>query len=297
MKISIMTLFPEMCETVLNESILGRARKKGLFEVECINFRDYADNKHNRVDHILYGGGMGMLLQPEPIYRCYQAIAEKSASRPHVIYLSPQGQTFTQQKARQLLSYDHLVLLCGHYEGVDERVLEEIVDEEISIGDFVVTGGELPALMVCDCILRMCDGVLSDRSCFEDESHYNGLLECPHYTRPPIWHGRAVPQVLQSGHHANIEDWRLQKALERTRLKRPDLYEQYCAEHPEVLLPKKRRRPVRIKEKTLPSGAVGEPQSSVLPGQTPADLQTHSEEGSSIPLKKVSDSEKKHMDI
>jgi len=253
MKISIMTLFPDMCETVLNESIIGRARKKDLFEVECVNIRDFAGNKHNRVDHILYGGGMGMLMQAEPIYQCYKSIEEKSKSKPYVIYMSPQGKTFNQKKAKELLSKEHLVFLCGHYEGVDERVIDEIVDEEISIGDFVVTGGELPALMVCDCVLRMCEGVLSDNSCFEEESHYNGLLECPHYTRPPIWRGKEVPQVLQSGHHANIEDWRFAQSLLRTQQKRPDMYETFAKEHPELLEPKKRRRPVRIKEKTMPS--------------------------------------------
>ena len=258
MKISIMTLFPDMCETVLNESIIGRARKKELFEVECINIRDFAGNKHNRVDHILYGGGMGMLLQAEPIYQCYKSIEQKSGSKPHVIYMSPQGKVFNQDKAKELLNYEHLVFLCGHYEGVDERVIEEIVDEEISIGDFVVTGGEMPALMVCDSVLRMCDGVLSDDVCFEDESHFSGLLECPHYTRPPVWRDREVPEVLQSGHHANIEDWRFNASLERTKNKRLDMYEKYISEHPEVLLPKKRRKPVRIKEKTMPSNPLKE---------------------------------------
>ena len=253
MKISIMTLFPEMCETVLNESIIGRARKKDLFEVECVNIRDYAGNKHNRVDHILYGGGMGMLMQPEPIYQCYKAIEEKSDSKPYVIYMSPQGKTFNQQKAKELLDKKHLVFLCGHYEGVDERVIEEIVDEEISIGDFVVTGGEIPALIVCDCVLRMCDGVLSENICFEEESHYNGLLEYPQYTRPPVWRGKEVPQVLQSGHHANIEDWRFKQSLLRTEQKRPDMFEKFKNKHPELLEPKKRRRPVRVKDKTMPS--------------------------------------------
>lgn len=253
MKISIMTLFPEMCETFLNESIIGRARKKDLFEVECVNIRDFAGNKHNRVDHILYGGGMGMLMQAEPIYQCYKSIEEKSESKPHVIFMSPQGKTFNQEKAKELLSYEHLVFLCGHYEGVDSRVIDEIVDEEISIGDFVVTGGEMPALIVCDCVLRMCEGVLSDDVCFEDESHFSGLLECPHFTRPPVWHDREVPQVLQSGHHANIEEWRLEKSLEITRQKRPDMYEKYIQAHPEVLNPKKKRKPVRVKEKTMPS--------------------------------------------
>jgi len=253
MKISIMTLFPEMCETVLNESIIGRARKKQLFEVECVNIRDFAGNKHNRVDHILYGGGMGMLMQAEPIYQCYKSIEEKSKSKPHVIYMSPQGKKFNQAKAKELLNYEHLVFLCGHYEGVDERVIEEIVDEEISIGDFVVTGGELPALMVSDCVLRMCEGVLSEDICFEEESHYSGLLEYPQYTRPPVWHDKEVPQVLLSGHHANIEDWRFKMSLERTQQKRPDMFESFKNEHPELLEPKKRRKPVRIKEKTMPS--------------------------------------------
>jgi len=253
MKISIMTLFPEMCETVLNESIIGRARKKQLFEVECVNIRDFAGNKHNRVDHILYGGGMGMLMQAEPIYQCYKSIEEKSKSKPHVIYMSPQGKKFNQAKAKELLNYEHLVFLCGHYEGVDERVIEEIVDEEISIGDFVVTGGELPALMVSDCVLRMCEGVLSEDICFEEESHYSGLLEYPQYTRPPVWHDKEVPQVLLSGHHANIDDWRFKMSLERTQQKRPDMFESFKNEHPELLEPKKRRKPVRIKEKTMPS--------------------------------------------
>lgn len=253
MKISIMTLFPELCETYLNESIIGRARKKGLFEVECVNIRDFAGNKHNRVDDILYGGGMGMLMQAPPIYDCYKSIEEKSDKKPYVIYMSPQGKTFNQDKAKELLNKEHLVFLCGHYEGVDSRVIEEIVDEEISIGDFVVTGGEMPALMVCDCVLRMCDGVLSDDVCFEDESHFSGLLECPHYTRPPVWRGKEVPEVLMSGHHANIEDWRLKASLEVTEKKRPDMYKEYIEKHPEVLVPKKRRKPVRVKEKTMPS--------------------------------------------
>ncbi len=253
MKISIMTLFPDMCETFLNESIIGRARKKELFEIECVNIRDFAGNKHNRVDHILYGGGMGMLLQAEPIYQCYKTIEEKSPKKPHVIFMSPQGKTFNQSKAKELLEYEHLVFLCGHYEGVDQRVIDEIVDEEISIGDFVVTGGEMPALLVCDSVLRMCEGVLSDDVCFEEESHFSGLLECPHYTRPPVWRDREVPQVLQSGHHANINEWRLSTSLENTKNKRPDMYEAYIKEHPEVLNPKKKRKPVRIKEKTMPS--------------------------------------------
>ncbi len=230
MKIDIMTLFPEMCETVLGESIIGRARKKGLCEVQCHNIRDYTLDKHNRVDDTPYGGGMGMVMQADPIYRCYQAITEECAAKPLTIYLSPQGKVFSQKMAVELAKLDHLVLLCGHYEGIDERVLEEIVDLEISIGDYVLTGGELPALVLTDAIIRLCDGVLSDQACFEEESHFNGLLEYPQYTRPESWNGKEVPAVLLSGHHANIARWRAEQSLERTRQKRPDLYEEYLRE-------------------------------------------------------------------
>lgn len=227
MKIDIMTLFPEMCEAVLGESIVGRARKNRLCEVRCHNIRDYTLDKHNRVDDTPYGGGMGMVMQAEPIYRCYRAITADCAEKPLTIYLSPQGRVFTQQMAVEFSEKDHLVLLCGHYEGVDERVLEEIVDLEVSIGDYVLTGGELPALVLADAVIRLCDGVLSDQSCFEEESHFNGLLEYPQYTRPETWNNKSVPSVLLSGHHANIAKWRTEQSLERTRLKRPDLYENY----------------------------------------------------------------------
>ncbi len=227
MKIDIMTLFPEMCEAVLGESIVGRARKNGLCEVECHNIRDYTLDKHNRVDDTPYGGGMGMVMQAEPIYRCYRAITKDSKTKPFTIYLSPQGKVFSQQMAVEFSKRDRLVLLCGHYEGVDERVLEEIVDLEVSIGDYVLTGGELPALVLADAVIRLCDGVLSDQSCFEEESHFNGLLEYPQYTRPETWNNKSVPSVLLSGHHANIAKWRTEQSLERTRLKRPDLYENY----------------------------------------------------------------------
>ncbi len=179
MKIDIMTLFPEMCEAVLGESIVGRARKNRLCEVRCHNIRDYTLDKHNRVDDTPYGGGMGMVMQAEPIYRCYRAITAGCAEKPLTIYLSPQGRVFTQQMAVEFSEKDHLVLLCGHYEGVDERVLEEIVDLEVSIGDYVLTGGELPALVLADAVIRLCDGVLSDQSCFEEESHFNGLWNTP----------------------------------------------------------------------------------------------------------------------
>lgn len=220
-----MTLFPEMCETVLSESILGRARERGFVDLRTVNIRDFTEDKHNRVDDAPYGGGMGMLMQTQPIYDCYQSLCDENEEKPHLVYLSPQGQTLTQEKVKALSKLPHLVLLCGHYEGVDERVLEEIVDEEISIGDYVLTGGELPALVLTDAICRMCDDVLPNDEAKELESHYNSLLEYPQYTRPPVWHGRAVPEVLLSGHHANIEKWRREQSLLRTFARRPDLLE------------------------------------------------------------------------
>ena len=227
MKIEIATLFPEMCRAVLAESILGRAQKKGIVAVGVHNIRDYTLDKHRRVDDAPYGGGMGMLLQAEPVYRCYEAVCKQLQEKPYVIYLSPQGQTFTQKKALSLSQKNQtLFLLCGHYEGIDERVLDEIVDEEISIGDYVLTGGELPALVLTDAIVRLCDGVLSSSECFEEESHFAGLLEYPQYTRPEIWHEKAVPDVLLSGHHENIAAWRKKMALLCTKRKRPDLLEQ-----------------------------------------------------------------------
>lgn len=225
MRIDILTLFPEMCETVLSESIIGRARKNELVEIHCRQIRDYTEDKHRRVDDSPYGGGMGMIMQVQPIYDCYKSLCEEIGEKPHLIYMSPQGQTLTQEKVRELSQMKNLALLCGHYEGIDERIIEEIVDEEISVGDYVLTGGELPALIVADSVSRMLPGVLSDEACFTEESHYSGLLEYPQYTRPVEWHGRQVPDVLLSGHHANIEKFRREKALERTFLRRPDMIE------------------------------------------------------------------------
>ena len=221
MKISILTLFPDMCEAFVNESIIGRAVKNEKVDINCINIRDYANNKHNKVDDTPYGGGMGMIMSAEPIYNAYKSVCD--GEKPHLVYLSPKGKTFTQQKAVELSKLDHLVLLCGHYEGIDERVIEEIVDEEISIGDFVLTGGELPALVVADAVCRMLPGVLSDDICFTEESHFSGLLEYPQYTKPAVWMGRQVPEVLLSGHHANIEKWRREQSLKITNERRPDI--------------------------------------------------------------------------
>lgn len=225
MRIDILTLFTGMCEAVLSESIVGRARKNELIDIRCHDMRDYTTNKHKRVDDSPYGGGMGMVLQPQPVYDCYEAVCRESGSRPHVIYLSPKGAPFCQRRAVELSRQAHLMLLCGHYEGIDQRVLDEIVDEELSLGDYVITGGELAALVVADAICRLCDGVLSDASCYTDESHYAGLLEYPQYTRPEEWNGRRVPEVLLSGHHANIAAWRRQQSLAVTLEKRPDLLE------------------------------------------------------------------------
>ncbi len=219
-----MTLFPELCEQVLSTSILGRAAQKGLVSFHCHNIRDYTTDKHRRVDDAPYGGGKGMVMQAEPIFRTYQAIrAMAGDTDPTVIYLSPQGKVLTQQLAVAYTEKQHLILLCGHYEGVDQRVLDEIVDCEVSIGDFVLTGGELPAMVLIDSVVRLLPGVLSDSVCFEEESHYNGLLEHPQYTRPEVWHERVVPPVLLSGHHRNITAWQEEQSLEITRQKRPDL--------------------------------------------------------------------------
>ncbi|MEG1834718.1 MAG: tRNA (guanosine(37)-N1)-methyltransferase TrmD [Oscillospiraceae bacterium] len=223
MRIDILTLFPEMCENVLKESIIGRARENNYVTINTINIRDYTLDKHNRVDDAPYGGGMGMLMQTQPIYDCYMDLCEKIGEKPHLIYMSPQGKTLTQEKVKELSKLSNIAILCGHYEGVDERVIEEIVDEEISIGDYVLTGGELPALVLADSVSRMLEGVLANDEAKELESHYNSLLEYPQYTRPYEWHSKKVPEVLISGHHANIEKWRREKSLERTLLRRPDL--------------------------------------------------------------------------
>ena len=223
MKITIMTLFPEMCNAVLDESIIGRARKSGIIEIDTVNIRDFTLDKHNRVDDAPYGGGMGMLMQTQPIYDCFASLCSEDGKKPHLIYMSAQGKTLTQKRVKELSQLPNIAILCGHYEGVDERIIEEIVDEEISIGDYVLTGGELPALILSDSIARMIDGVLPNDEAKELESHYSGLLEYPQYTRPPEWHGRKVPDILLSGHHGNIDKWRREKSLERTWERRPDM--------------------------------------------------------------------------
>ena len=231
MRFDIMTLFPQLVETVLGESIIGRAQKSGSITVRTHNIRDYSEDKHRRVDDTPYGGGMGMLMMAPPIYNCYRAILDSQEQegfegRRRVIYLSPMGKVLTQARAAELArDYDNLILLCGHYEGVDRRIVDEIVDEEISIGDYVLTGGEIPACILTDCVSRMVEGVLSDAECYEKESISSGMLEYPQYTRPYEFHGVKVPDVLISGHHANIDKWREETARELTEKNRPDLLE------------------------------------------------------------------------
>ena len=223
MRIDILTLFPEMCERVYSESIIGRSIAKGLLEIKSHNIRDFAANKHKNVDDTPYGGGMGMLMMAQPIYDCYMHVCEETGAKPYLIYMSPQGKVLTQEKVKELAKMENIAILCGHYEGVDERVIESIVDEEISIGDYVLTGGELPALVLSDSVARMLPGVLANDEAMEKESHYSGLLEYPQYTKPAVWNDMPVPEVLLSGHHANIEKWRNEQSLKRTKEKRPDL--------------------------------------------------------------------------
>ncbi len=225
MKIDVLTLFPAMLEAVLGDSVIGRAVEKGLLHLRYINIRDFSEDKHRRVDDYPYGAGGGMVMAPQPIYSAWRYITEPLSYRPHMIYLSPQGQVFNQEKAKTLAkSYDHLILLCGHYEGVDERILEELVDEEISIGDYVLTGGEIPAMAVIDAVARMVPGVIQHGNS-ESESLSDGLLEYPQYTRPPEFMGRKVPEILLSGHQAKIAAWRKEQSIKRTAEKRPDLLE------------------------------------------------------------------------
>lgn len=232
----ILTLFPMMVEGVLSESIIGRARERGLVDIICHNIRDYTENKHRRVDDTPYGGGGGMVMAPQPVCDCFDAVTRMRGRRPYLIYLSPQGAVFNQKKAMELSKMDNIALLCGHYEGIDERIIDEIVDEELSIGDFVLTGGEIPAMAVVDAVCRMIPGVLGNEEGFISESHFDGLLEYPHYTRPPVYRGRPVPEVLLSGHHGNVSRWRRRMQLIRTREKRPDMLGQAALSREDRLL-------------------------------------------------------------
>ncbi len=227
-RVDILTLFPDSMQTIMGESILGRGAKKGAIEINCHQIRDYTENKQMQVDDYPYGGGWGCVMMAQPLKSCLDDVMQQAGQRrSRVIYMSPQGRRFNQEEAKRLVrDYDHLVLVCGHYEGIDERFIEECVDEELSIGDFVLTGGELAAMVVTDAVCRMVPGVLSDEACYTGESHWDGLLEYPQYTRPDVWEGRAVPEVLRSGDHAKVDRWRRKKQLERTMDKRPDMFKE-----------------------------------------------------------------------
>ena len=223
----ILTLFPKMVMDGLNTSIIGRAIDAGLLEINAVNIRDYSTNKHMKVDDYPYGGGAGLVMQPEPVYRAYKDLTKNMKKKPRVVYLTPQGTTFHQEMAKELANEEELVFLCGHYEGIDERVLEEIVTDYVSIGDYVLTGGELPAMVMIDSISRLVPGVLHNDDSAGDESFENGLLEYPQYTRPPVFLDKEVPEVLLSGHHENIRKWRHEQSVKRTKERRPDLWEAY----------------------------------------------------------------------
>ena len=225
MNFHVLTLFPDMIRDGFQTSITGRAVEKGLLSLDTVNIRDFSVNKHNRVDDYPYGGGAGMVMQAEPVYLAYQSIAEKLPKKPKVLYMSPQGKVFNQRMAEELAQAEELVFLCGHYEGIDERVLEEIVDEEVSIGDYVLTGGELPALVIMDAVSRLVGGVLHNEDSAEFDSFHDNLLEYPQYSRPEVWRDKVVPPILMSGHHANVEKWRREQSLIRTLERRPDLLE------------------------------------------------------------------------
>ena len=243
MKFDVMTLFPDMIRCVLSESIIGRAQKKGILELSCYDIRNFSDDKHRKTDDTPFGGGVGMVMTCQPIYDCFLSVKREipEGNKTRVISMSPKGRVFNHEMAKELSGYDNLVFLCGHYEGVDQRIIDEIVDEEISIGDYVVTGGEIPACIVIDAVSRLVDGVLASAECYEGESVASGILEYPQYTKPREFMGREVPEVLLSGDHAKIDRWRLEEAVKITRERRPDL----LAKHPEfeeALMPKKKKR-------------------------------------------------------
>ncbi len=253
MNFHVLTLFPEMIANGLHTSITGRALEKGTISLDLVNIRDYTTNKHKKVDDYPYGGGAGMLMQAQPVYDAFLSVTKnlKTRMRPRVIYLAPQGKTFHQQMARELACEEDLIILCGHYEGIDQRVLDTIVTDYISIGDYVLTGGELPAMVLIDAISRMVPGVLGNQDSGETESFSDYLLEYPQYSRPEIWNDKSVPEVLLSGDHSKVEEWRLQQSLERTRQLRPDLYEKWATEHEDyfIKLKKKEERQRKKEEK------------------------------------------------
>ena len=251
MRVDIVTLFPEMCQQVLDASIIGRAAKRGYIETHCHQIREYTLNKQKQTDDYPYGGGCGMVLYAQPIADCLRAVQREVAAQgrpaPHIVFLTAGGQRYTEQHAKRLAQYDNLTLVCGHYEGIDERVIEAFADEEISIGEYILTGGVLASLVVADRVLRLKPGVLAEQKGYEEESYWDGLLEYPQYTRPEVWEGRAVPEVLLGGDHGKIDAWRGEQSRTRTRLRRPELYEAWCRTHPITELPKwKRGENVRL---------------------------------------------------
>ena len=228
MRIDIMTLFPDAIEAMMGQSIIGRARERGYIRLFTHQIRNYTTNKQMQVDDYPYGGGRGAVMQADPLYRCWEHVCQEVGERPHTIYMSPCGRTFTQEVAKELkAAYENILLVCGHYEGVDQRFIDECVDEELSMGDFVLTGGEIPAMAVADCLFRIEEGVLPEESCYTDESHWNGLLEYPQYSRPEEWHGRKVPAILLSGNHGGVDDWRRKESYKRTMARRPDLWAKF----------------------------------------------------------------------
>ena len=249
MKFDVMTLFPDMVRGVLDESIIGRAQTAGIIEIECHNIRDFSTDKHRKTDDTPFGGGVGMVMTCQPILDCYASVKEKISpdAKARVIYMSPKGAIFNHDTAKRLAEYDNLIFLCGHYEGVDQRVIDSIVDEEISIGDYVVTGGEIPACIVIDAVSRLKEGVLAAKECYEGESVASGILEYPQYTKPRVYNGMEVPEVLLSGDHKKIDRWRLEAAVEITRERRPDMLAQH-PEYEEMLKPKTRKRKTRSKD-------------------------------------------------
>ena len=230
MRFQVLTLFPEMMQMIFSSSVTGKAMEKGIVSLDTINIRDFADNRYKHIDDYIYGGGSGMLIQAEPVWLCYQDLIKKIGHKPRVLYMSPRGKTFDQAMANELAKEEDLIFLCGHYEGIDERAIELIDPEYVSIGDFVLTGGELPSVLMMDAITRQISGVLGSDDSALDESFYNGLLEYPQYTRPPVYEGLEVPEVLMSGNHKLIAEWRKEKALEITKKNRPDMYEKYTNE-------------------------------------------------------------------
>lgn len=248
MKFHVLTLFPELIEGALSTSIIGKAMERGQISLNAINIRDYTLDKHNKVDDYTYGGGAGMLIQAQPVFDAFQSVVKDNDKKPRTIYVTPQGTTFHQEMAKEFALEEELVILCGHYEGIDERVLEEIVTDYVSIGDYVLTGGELPAMVMIDAISRFVPGVLNNDESAMTESFHDDLLEYPQYTRPAVWNGKEVPAILLSGDHKKVDEWRLEQSVIRTKERRPDLYEKW-AKRQELLPKKKRKKSIAICDK------------------------------------------------